>query len=295
MNLVPFGQRGQPSVGRQDADLSAGAAGQVAAARFIFVLRIQVPAPHLAVLIQRHQLTIRGESTVDDGDTVPRENRGAVFQQVLVVVPLKAAQIGLHGRRQVTSLFAVGLAVGNVFRQQDAELLGRGAIVAPDKRGESHIGRVQQLAARFLGGSSQPLGRLGLGQASLNFGLLGFDDGEGACRLLLRLLCSRRVLVGLLLVLSGRDRQRDWPAGWRTARRRRPGPRSPPRGEARDHHAEPAGRALLLLQPQLLGLGQLPGLFQLALPGRFAGLLFGDARPAGSPPETPSPSSKPAR
>ena len=36
MNLVPFGQRGQPSVGRQDADLSAGAAGQVAAARFVF-------------------------------------------------------------------------------------------------------------------------------------------------------------------------------------------------------------------------------------------------------------------
>ena len=93
MNLVAFGQRGQPSVGRQDPDLSAGAAGQVAAARFIFVLRAQVPTPHLAVLVQRHQLTIRGECTADDGDIVPRENRGAVFQQMLVVVPLKAAQV----------------------------------------------------------------------------------------------------------------------------------------------------------------------------------------------------------
>ena len=100
VNLVPFGQRGQPAVGRQDADLGAGAAGQVAAARFVFGLRTQVPAPQLAVLIQRHQLAIRGESTVDDGDTVPRENRGALFQQVLVIVPLEAAQIGLQrGRR----------------------------------------------------------------------------------------------------------------------------------------------------------------------------------------------------
>ncbi len=47
------------------------------------------------------------------------------------------------------------------------------------------------------------------------------------------------------------------------------------RGEARDHQAEPARRALLLLQPQLLGFGQLPGLIQLALPGRFPGLPFG--------------------
>ena len=62
VNLVPFGQRGQPAVGRQDAELSAGAAGQVAAARFIFVLRVQVPAPQLAFLIQGHQLAFRGES-----------------------------------------------------------------------------------------------------------------------------------------------------------------------------------------------------------------------------------------
>ena len=90
-NLIPFGQRRQPAVGRQDADLSAGPAGQVAAARFIFVLRTQVPAPHLAILIERHQRAFRGESRVDDGLAVPRENRGASFQQVLVVVPLEAA------------------------------------------------------------------------------------------------------------------------------------------------------------------------------------------------------------
>ena len=79
MNLVPFGQRGQPAVGRQDADLSAGAAGQVAAARFVFVLRIQVPAPHLAVLIERHQLAVRGESTADDGrHRAPRKPRRCV-------------------------------------------------------------------------------------------------------------------------------------------------------------------------------------------------------------------------
>ena len=49
-------------------------------------------------------------------------------------------------------------------------------------------------------------------------------------------------------------------------------------GEARNHQAEPASRTLLLLQSQLLGLGQLLRLFQLALPGGFAGLLFGNAR-----------------
>ena len=90
-----------------------------------------------------------------------------------------------------------------------------------------------------------------------------------------------RVLVGLLLVLSGLprsvgpSRQRDGPlvgeqrrdAGH--ARDHRDG------GEAGDHQAEPLRRALLLLQPQLLGLGQLPGLFQLPLPGRFPGLPFG--------------------
>ena len=95
-NLVPFGQRRQPAVGRQDADLSAGPAGQVAAARFIFVLRTEVPAPHLAVLIQRHQRAFRGESRVDDGRRrAPRKPRRS-FQQVLVVVPLEAAQIGLQ-------------------------------------------------------------------------------------------------------------------------------------------------------------------------------------------------------
>ena len=55
------------------------------------MLRIEVPAPHLAVLIEGHQRAFRGESRVDDGLAVPRENRGAVFQQVLVVVPLEAA------------------------------------------------------------------------------------------------------------------------------------------------------------------------------------------------------------
>ena len=79
VNLVAFGQRGQPSVGRQDADLGAGAAGQVAAARFILVLRIQVPAPQLAVLIQRHQLTIRGESTGDDRAASCPEKTVALF------------------------------------------------------------------------------------------------------------------------------------------------------------------------------------------------------------------------
>ena len=140
MNLVAFGQRGQPSVGRQDADLSAGAAGQVAAARFVFGLRTQVPTPHLAVLIQRHQLTIRGESTADDGDTVPRENRGACF-------PASAGSSTTQSRADRASgamkdadrMIGVdprspsvrppsGLAsfLGNVFRQQDAELFGRG-------------------------------------------------------------------------------------------------------------------------------------------------------------------------
>ena len=51
--------------------------------------------PQLAVLIKRDQLTIRGEGTGDHGDAVPRENRGVVIQQVLVVVPLEATQIGL--------------------------------------------------------------------------------------------------------------------------------------------------------------------------------------------------------
>ena len=97
VNLVPFGQRGQPSLERQNANLSAWAARQVAAGRLIFGLRTQVPTPHLAVLIQRHQLTLGGEGAAGGRDIVPRENRGAAFQQVLVVRPLKAAQIGPEG------------------------------------------------------------------------------------------------------------------------------------------------------------------------------------------------------
>src|SRR5262249_20140914 len=94
-NPIAFGQRGQPAIGRQDANLSTGATVQVAASRGIFVLRAQVPPPELPVLIQRYQLTVRGKSAVGDRDTVPREYRGAAFQQVLVVVPLEAAQVGL--------------------------------------------------------------------------------------------------------------------------------------------------------------------------------------------------------
>src|SRR5262245_54644968 len=91
-NLLPLGQRSQLAVRRQDAELSAGPAGQVSAVRLVFVLRSQVPTPQLALLIQRHQSTIRGKSAVVEGDCVPRENRGAAGQQVLVIVPLKATQ-----------------------------------------------------------------------------------------------------------------------------------------------------------------------------------------------------------
>ena len=71
MNLVRCGQRDQSAVGGQGADLGVGAAGKVAAMRFVFVLRLQVPATHLAVLIQRHQLTIRVEGTARDRDLMP--------------------------------------------------------------------------------------------------------------------------------------------------------------------------------------------------------------------------------
>ena len=54
------------------------------------MLRIHVPTPYLAVLIQCHELTIRRDGTVADSNIVPRENRGAVIEQMLVIVPLKA-------------------------------------------------------------------------------------------------------------------------------------------------------------------------------------------------------------
>ena len=60
MHLFPCGERGQPAAGRQDSDLSAAAAGQVAVVRCIFGLSGQVPTPDLPQLIQRHQLAIRG-------------------------------------------------------------------------------------------------------------------------------------------------------------------------------------------------------------------------------------------
>ena len=58
-NLVACGQRSEPAVGRQDAELGSGAARQVLAARCIFVLRVSDPKRlSRAALIQRHQLTI---------------------------------------------------------------------------------------------------------------------------------------------------------------------------------------------------------------------------------------------
>ncbi len=54
------------------------------------MLRTQVPAPHLAILIQRHQRAFGGESRVDEGLAVARENHGASSQQVLVVIPFEA-------------------------------------------------------------------------------------------------------------------------------------------------------------------------------------------------------------
>ena len=54
MNLVPFGQRGKPSVARERTALKALAAGQVSADRLVFYLRTQLPAPYLAALIERH-------------------------------------------------------------------------------------------------------------------------------------------------------------------------------------------------------------------------------------------------
>ncbi len=163
----------------------------------------------------------------------------------------------------------------DVFREQDAELLGRGAIVAPDERGELHIGRVEQLAARFLGGPRQPLGRLGLGQARLDLHLLRCDLGEGAGRLLLRLLGPGRVPVGRLLVLPGHGRQPDGPLVGEQRQRARDAREHRDGGEARDHQAELARRALLLVQAQLLGLGQLPGLLELPPTRRFSRLLLG--------------------
>jgi hypothetical protein len=83
--------------------------------------------------------------------------------------------------------------MGDVSGEQDAELLGRGAIILPDKRRELHIGRVQQLAALLLFGARQALGCLRLGQAALHFLLLGFHSGQSGCSLLLRLpgVCQR--------------------------------------------------------------------------------------------------------
>ncbi len=183
-HLAGFSQRGQPSVGRQDAELSAGAAGQVPAARLNFDLRAQLPTPHLAVLIQRHELIIQGENTADDGDLMSRENRGTVIRKMLVVVPLKAAQVGLGGS---------GVAIGNVSRQEDAQLLSRRSIVSPQKRGQLHIGRILKLAAGFLFGSSQPLG----GQGPC---FLGFHNLEGFFRILARFLGFLRVMLGLSLI-----------------------------------------------------------------------------------------------
>ena len=77
VKLVPFGQRDQPSVGRQDADLSAGATGQDSAVCFILGLGTQVPPFHLALHIQRRQLTIRRKRAGGDGGRVPRKYRGA--------------------------------------------------------------------------------------------------------------------------------------------------------------------------------------------------------------------------
>ena len=90
MNLIPFGQRGESTVRRQDADLSAWTARQVAAVRLIFVLSIHVPMPYPAVLIQCHELTVRCEGAVADDNAVPRENRRVVIQQMLVIAPFKA-------------------------------------------------------------------------------------------------------------------------------------------------------------------------------------------------------------
>ena len=45
-----------------------------------------------------------------------------------------------------------------MFGQQEAELLGRGSVVIPHKRGELHIGGIEHPPALFLGGPSYSLG-----------------------------------------------------------------------------------------------------------------------------------------
>ena len=108
-----------------------------------------------------------------------------MVEKVAVVVPLKATQIRFVDNSPAI-LDPGRLVVGDVLRQQNAELLRGATSVAPDKRGKSHVGCIEQLSSRLLGVSSGTLRRFGLGQACLNPILLGCDDGEGTCRIFLR-------------------------------------------------------------------------------------------------------------
>ena len=72
-----------------------------------------------------------------------------------------------------------GITIGNVLGQQDADLLGRGPVVFPDKWGKLHIGRVLQYAAFLHSGSRQPLGFACLSETALGdlfrpFGMFAF-------------------------------------------------------------------------------------------------------------------------
>src|SRR5262249_31249838 len=138
----------------------------------------QVPTPEQAALIHGYDLAVRGENAVHDLDTVARQDGSTFFQQMLVIVPLEAAQVGF---------FYSGFGIRDMFRQQNTQLLGRAAVVAPDERGEAHIGRVEELAARLLGTSSYLLRRLCLRQAPLHLFFLRRDGCEGLFRLLLGL------------------------------------------------------------------------------------------------------------
>ena len=57
--LFPSANAASRPLGDKMRICAAGPPGQVAAAGFIFVLRIRGPTPQLTVLIQRHQWTIR--------------------------------------------------------------------------------------------------------------------------------------------------------------------------------------------------------------------------------------------
>jgi len=141
------GRLRQPSVGGQD-----WIAPPNTNPRRLACLRPGSPGSSDApgVLIQRHHLAICGKGAATTVQHAPRKPQRCC-PAVLVVVPLKPR----------ISALAMAPAVGNVFRQERAEVLGRRAIVAPDKRA-TRISVVTRFSAARATCSAFRLGQAGV-------------------------------------------------------------------------------------------------------------------------------------